>query len=84
MWGILLATEDAALALALALALAGSILTAKLVKLQAEYLGTRKTKMTLHGVPLYISDNYLGFFFAKFGEVSSVSSIKSKAGNRHV
>lgn len=35
--------------------------------------------MTLHGVSLFISDNYLGFFFAKFGEVSSVSPIKSKA-----
>lgn len=31
-------------------------------------------------MPLYISENHLGFFFAEFGKVSSVKPIKSKAG----
>lgn len=30
--------------------------------------------MAMHGVHLYISDDHLGFFFATFGEVSSVSA----------
>lgn len=47
MWDILLASEDAAMSLA------GSILTTKSVRLQTEYLGTRKMKVILHGVPLY-------------------------------
>lgn len=48
MWDILLATEDAVKALS------GSILTTKFVRLQTDYLGMRKTKVTLHGVQLYI------------------------------
>lgn len=42
-------------------------------------MGTRKTKVTLHGILLYISEDHLGFFFSQFGEVADVSSIKSKA-----
>ncbi|CAE1242006.1 unnamed protein product [Acanthosepion pharaonis] len=60
--------------------LAGSILSTKSVRLQTEYLGTRKTKVILHGGPLFISLDHLGFFFSKFGEVASVSAVKSKAG----
>lgn len=42
--------------------------------------GTRKTKLILHGVPLYITEDHFGYFFARFGEVDDVSSIKSKIG----
>lgn len=34
--------------------------------------------MMLHGVLLYISEDNLSFFFAQFGEVADVSSVKSK------
>lgn len=50
------------------------------MRLQTEYMSITKTKVTFHGVPLYITENHLGFFFAKFGEVAGVSSVKSKAG----
>lgn len=60
MWDILLATEVAAKALA------GGGDPHKSVKHQTEYLGTKKTKVPLHEVPLYISGDHLGFFFAKF------------------
>lgn len=39
-------------------ALAGSIMTTKSVRLQTEYLRTRKTKGILHEVPLYISGDH--------------------------
>lgn len=39
-------------------------------------MGTRKAKVNLHRVPLFISEDHLGFIFSKFGDVSS---IKSKA-----
>lgn len=40
--------------------LAGSILTTKSVRLQTEYLDAWKMKITLHGMPLDISENYWG------------------------
>lgn len=60
MWDILLATIEETKALA------GSILTANLVRLQMEYLGTRKTKITLHRVPLDIEEDHLWAFLAKY------------------
>lgn len=73
-WDIQLATEDAAKDLE------GSILFTKTVRLHTKYLRTRKTQVTLHGVPLYISEDQLGYFFAQFCEVSDVSPVKSKTG----
>lgn len=60
--------------------LTGSILTTKLVNMETEYMRTKKTKVILYGVPLYISEDLLGHFFAKFGEFADVSSIRSKTG----
>lgn len=71
---ILLATENSAKFLA------GNILTTKYVRLQTEYMGTRKTRVTLHGVSLFITGDHLEFFFVKFGKVNDVSAVKSKAG----
>lgn len=73
MWDVLLQTEDAAILLE------GSILTMKTARLQTEYMGQRKTKVTLHGVPAFISENHLGFFFSKFEEVAEVMAVKSKS-----
>lgn len=69
MWDILLASDDTAKSLV------GNIMTTKSVRLQTEYLGTRKTKVILHGVHLYILLDHLGFFFSKFGKVA-----RDKAG----
>lgn len=59
MWDILLATEDKAKRLA------GNIgrLTTKSVRLQSECMDTRKTRITLYGVPVVISDDHVGAFF---------------------
>lgn len=45
LWDILLADEEEAKKLA------GSILMTKNVRMQTEYMGTRKTRVTVHGVP---------------------------------
>lgn len=39
----------------------------------------RKTKVNMHGVALYITEDQLGFFFAKFVEIADVSSVQCKA-----
>lgn len=70
MWDILLATKDAAKLLF------GSILTTNSVRMQREYMGIRKTNMILHGVPLYITEEHLGYVFVKFSEVANILFIK--------
>lgn len=73
MWDILMATEEAARTLA------GNTLTTKTMWLQSEYIGTQKTRITLHGVPTYITEDHLGAFFTDYGPVDGVSSIKDKS-----
>lgn len=58
--------------------LAGSTLATKSVRLQTEYLVTR-TKITVHGIPINISGDRLGAFFAQYGDIE-VSTSVSKAG----
>lgn len=59
MWDILLATEQESKQLA------GSILMAKSVRLLTEYMGTHKTRITVHGVSAGICENRMEAFFAK-------------------
>lgn len=56
-WDILLATEE------MAKTLVGSILTTKMLRLQTEYMSTWKTCITLHELPMYITEDHLGAFF---------------------
>lgn len=58
---ILLATEEAAKILA------GNKLTTKMLRLQTKYMGTRKTRITLHGVLMYITNNLLAAYFSSYG-----------------
>lgn len=43
--------------------------------------GTRKTKITVHGVPVDISEDCVcgGPFFAKYGQVEDVTAVTSKS-----
>lgn len=73
-WNILLATEEEARQLA------GSIIMAKVVRLQTEYIATQKITVTVYGVPADITEDLLGSFFAKYGQVGDVSPIINKVG----
>lgn len=61
MWDVLLTSEVEAKKIA------GTVLKAKSVRLVTEYMGARKTRVTLHGVPLDISEDRLGDSFAQCG-----------------
>lgn len=74
LWDILLPTEQDAKQLA------GNVLVSKNLKLQTEYLGTRRTKITIHCVPIDISEDWMGAFFAKFGKVEEVKALVDKSG----
>lgn len=66
MWDILLASKQEAKKLA------ESILMAKTVRLQTEYM--------VHGEPADISKDQMGAFFAKYGQVDEVGAVISKSG----
>lgn len=63
----MLATEQAAKQLA------GSIFATNSVRLQREYMGARKTKVTVHGVSVDISEDRMGAFFARYDQVEDVA-----------
>lgn len=73
-WDILLPTEQEAKQLP------GSVLTTRNPRLQKEYMGTRKTKITVHGVPVDISEDRMGTAFSKFGKVEEVKALLGKSG----
>lgn len=56
LWDILLQSEEQTKELA------GSILSTKTLHLQTEYMGTCRTKVTIHGSPVDISDDRMGAF----------------------
>lgn len=55
-WNMLLAREE------VVKTLARIVLTFKTLRLQTEYMGTRKTGITLHGVSMYITEDHLELF----------------------
>lgn len=59
--------------------LARSLLISKSVRIQTEYMGTLRTRMTVYAVPVDITENRLGAYFSNFGLVEAVSPIMSKA-----
>lgn len=68
-WEILLSSEQEAKQLA------ESILMAKSERLQTEYMGTRKTRLTVHSVPVDINEDRMGAFFTKNGQVNEDSAV---------
>lgn len=76
LWDLLLQTEQQAKSLA------GSILSTKNLRLQTEYMGTCRTKVTIHGVPIDISDDRIEAFFVKFGEVNEVKALNNNNNNK--
>lgn len=60
--------------------LTGTILTTKNLRLQTEYMGTRRTKVSVHEVPVDIKEDRMAAIFDKYGEVEEMLSVFSKAG----
>lgn len=52
----------------------------KTLQLQTKYMSIRQTRITIHGVPLDINEDYVGAFLALHGQVEEVAHILSKAG----
>lgn len=52
----------------------------KLVRLQTVCMGTRGTRLTLHEVPMDLTEEQVEVSFPQFGQVGDVSAASSKAG----
>lgn len=48
------------------------------IRLQTEYMGTGRMKITVHGMYLDITVDHVGVFFANFGQVGDVVGVLSK------
>lgn len=60
--------------------LAVSIMTTNSLRHQTDFLGTKKTKLILDGVPLYISLDYLSFSFQTLERLTVTRPSKVKPG----
>lgn len=74
MWDLLLSSEQEAKLLT------GSILSPSSLRLQTEYMGIRKTKITVHGVSVDICGDRMGAFFRKYRQVDEMSALRRKTG----
>lgn len=59
---------------------ARNVLMRKTVRFQTEYMGIRKTRINLYGVPLDAAEEHLGAFFMTYGSLVSISPILRKSG----
>lgn len=62
-----------------AIILVGSTVTTKSACFQTEYMGTILTKITSDGVPVDISEDRLGVFFAQYAPAEEVNATVSKS-----
>lgn len=49
-----------------------------MIRLQTEYMGIRRMKITVYGMYLDITVDHAAVFFAKFGQVEDVAGVLSK------
>ena len=76
-WDVLLPTEEQA-----AKAAATNIMT-KNFRLQPEYKGTRRLRVTVCNVPAYISGEFLASYLSAYGKVEEINLLRSPAGTAY-
>ena len=73
-WDVLLPNEE------LATKLAGGNITSKYFRLQPEYMGKRKIKITVCNVPIQLNKEVLTAYLSGYGDIEEV--VKAKSANR--
>ena len=76
-WDVLLATED------LAKKLAGSNISSKYNRLQPEYKGHRKIRVTVCNVPIQLNGDVLAAYLSEYGDIEEITTSKSSSGTAH-
>ena len=67
----------------LAAKLAGDIITFKYFRLQPEYMGRRKIKITVCNVPIQLNEEVLAAYLSNYGDIEDVVKSKSANGTAH-
>ena len=62
---------------------ASSNIMTKFFRLQTEYLGTRRIRVTICNIPVFITREVLAAFLSAFGRVEEINLLRSAAGTAH-
>ena len=73
-WDVLLPSEE------LVVKLAGSNISSKFLRLQPEYKGKQRIKVTVCNVPIQLNGDVLAAHLSEYGSVEDVISAKSTSG----
>ena len=76
-WDVLLPTED------LAKKLVGSNISSKYYRLQPEYQGHRKIRVTVCNVPIQLNGDVLAGYFSEYRDIEDITTAKSSSGTAH-
>ena len=76
-WEVLLPTEEQAAKAA------KNNITTEYFRLQPEYKGTRRIRVTVCNVPAYITGEVLASYLSAFGRVEEINLLRSSAGTAH-
>ena len=67
----------------LAKKLAGSNISSKFYRLQPEYKGHRKIKVTVCNVPIQLNGDVLAAYLSEYGDIEDITTSKSSSGTAH-
>ena len=73
-WNVLLPSEE------LPTKLAGENITSKYFRLQPEYLGRQRIKITVYNVPIQLNEEVLAAYLSNYREIEDVTKAKSNNG----
>ena len=76
-WDVLLPSKD------LAAKLAGENVISKYFRLQPEYMGRRKIRITVCNVPIQLNEEVLAAYLVKHREIEDITKAKSVKGTAH-
>ena len=77
-WDILLPSQELATKLA-----SNNSINTKQYRLQPEYMGRRRIKVTVCNVPIQLSGDVLAAFLSDYGDVEEFTTMKSPSGTAH-
>ena len=76
-WDVLLPSEEQAAKLA------GGNITSKYFRLQPEYMGRCRIKITVCNVPIALNEEFLAAYLIKYGNIENIEKAKSTNGTAH-
>ena len=76
-WDVLLSSQE------LVAKLAGESINSKFFRLQPEYMGRRRIRVTVCNVPIELNEEVLAAYLCKHGEIENIIKAKSSTGTAH-